>query len=181
MNTSKDPVSVFDPTSIRAPRWPELITGRDAIAYAACTGAKLRKYADPIEGERVVSVEEGLRIAVEDASLLWTRRQAEIDFSTPLRHAVSDTYVFLRAIEHGDNVSSLLKTAEARGFFELCRAGRVTLRTTGCVWRVLFDGRICAKICIGECEFVLLKGDDREIADDIECEIVLPTVEVAST
>jgi hypothetical protein len=47
------------------------IHGHDAINAASAGLGQLRKYADPIDGERAVSIEEAREIAREDASLIY--------------------------------------------------------------------------------------------------------------
>lgn len=47
------------------------ITGYAAIDYAARTGATLRKYADPEDGAREVTLDEAREIAREDAGLIY--------------------------------------------------------------------------------------------------------------
>lgn len=47
------------------------LTGHEAIAYAARFGGDLNKYADPVDGARVVDIDEAREIAREDASLIW--------------------------------------------------------------------------------------------------------------
>jgi hypothetical protein len=48
------------------------ITGHDAIAHAARTGAVLRKYTDPTgDGARDITIEEAREIAHEDPCLVW--------------------------------------------------------------------------------------------------------------
>lgn len=48
------------------------ITGQEAIKHAEENGSKLRKYADPIESGREVSIEEAREIAKIDPSLIYT-------------------------------------------------------------------------------------------------------------
>jgi len=47
------------------------ITGTDAIAFAARTGAQLHKHADPVDGAREITVDEARAIAREDVGLVW--------------------------------------------------------------------------------------------------------------
>lgn len=54
----------------------ETLTGIDAIAYSQRTGARLKKYADPIDGAREITVDEAYEIAREDASLVYATRYA---------------------------------------------------------------------------------------------------------
>ena len=48
-----------------------IITGHDAIAHAARTGAPLHKHADPVDGARGITLDEAREIAREDAGLVW--------------------------------------------------------------------------------------------------------------
>jgi hypothetical protein len=52
------------------------ITGTDAIAFAARTGAQLYKHADPVDGAREITVDEARAIAREDVSLVWCEQSA---------------------------------------------------------------------------------------------------------
>lgn len=52
------------------------LTGHDAIAHAARTGAPLHKHADPVDGGRVVTPDEAREIAREDAGLVWCEAPA---------------------------------------------------------------------------------------------------------
>lgn len=47
------------------------LTGNDAIRLADDNTFTLRKYADPIDGARNVTIEEAREIAKEDASLIY--------------------------------------------------------------------------------------------------------------
>ena len=47
------------------------IKGQDAIRLAERDNLTLRKYADPIDGARVVTVDEAIEIAREDSSLIY--------------------------------------------------------------------------------------------------------------
>ena len=47
------------------------ITGTDAIAFAARTGAQLHKHADPVDGAREITVDEARAIARGDVGLVW--------------------------------------------------------------------------------------------------------------
>ena len=47
------------------------LTGHEAIRLAEDNTFTLRKYADPIDGARDVTIEEAREIAKEDASLIY--------------------------------------------------------------------------------------------------------------
>ena len=47
------------------------IAGAEAIRIAERDGLTLRKYADPVDGGRVVSLDEAREIAREDAGLIY--------------------------------------------------------------------------------------------------------------
>ena len=47
------------------------LTGREAIDYAAAHDLMLRKYTDPTEQARLVTVDEAREIAREDPELVW--------------------------------------------------------------------------------------------------------------
>jgi hypothetical protein len=47
------------------------LTGNEAIRLAEENSFTLRKYADPIDGARNVTIEEARKIAKEDASLIY--------------------------------------------------------------------------------------------------------------
>lgn len=47
------------------------LTGHDALAHAARTGAQLHKHADPVDGARAVTLDEARAIAREDAGLIY--------------------------------------------------------------------------------------------------------------
>ena len=49
------------------------LTGPEALAYAARTEAPLHKYADPVEGEREVRLDEARELARLDPGLVWCR------------------------------------------------------------------------------------------------------------
>ena len=50
---------------------PCTITGHEAIRLAEENSFTLRKYADPIDGARDVTIEEARKIAKEDASIIY--------------------------------------------------------------------------------------------------------------
>ena len=47
------------------------LIGHDAIRLAEENSFTLRKYADPIDGARDVTIDEAIKIAKEDASLIY--------------------------------------------------------------------------------------------------------------
>lgn len=52
------------------------LTGHDALAHAARTGAQLHKHADPVDGARAVTLDEAREVAREDAGLVWCEAPA---------------------------------------------------------------------------------------------------------
>ena len=64
------------------------LTGSDAIDTAAALGVTLYKYADAVDGARVVTIDEARAIAREDASLIWLT--VETDDADELRAAAYD-------------------------------------------------------------------------------------------
>jgi len=55
------------------------LTGHEAIDHAARTGASLRKYADPVDGARGITLDEAREIAFEDAGLVWCEADARTE------------------------------------------------------------------------------------------------------
>lgn len=49
----------------------KILSGHKAIEHVVAHGGQLRKYSDPVEGARQVSVSEAREIASEDPSLIW--------------------------------------------------------------------------------------------------------------
>jgi hypothetical protein len=92
-----------------------IITRHAAIAYAAEHGVQLRKFNDPIEDARPVTIDEAREIAREDGSLIWC----------PVDGSTAD---YIAAMLHGDG--QVYQADDGRSLDELCyeAGGALTYR-----------------------------------------------------
>ena len=87
------------------------ITGHDAIAHAARTGAVLRKCADPTgDGARDITIEEAREIACEDPCLVWCADDAATEAAcASLRAEMSRVFgAHATAESLGDGIARVL-------------------------------------------------------------------------
>jgi hypothetical protein len=124
------------------------LTGHDALAHAARTGAQLHKHADPIDGARAVTLDEARAIAAEDAGLVWCAAPAivPVRFTRTARHdGAEETLTVVRY--DGDLVVQVTTDEDMVGLYDL-DGDRINLRN-GSEWEMVDAAEVPADVVEG--------------------------------